>query len=64
MHRPSYREGAAPAHKVHWGSIAGVIVGAAVGNFVPVGIASINAMIAACVCYLLADRLFYAKQQG
>ena len=63
MHRPSYREGAAPAHKVHWGSIAGVIVGAAVGNFVPVGIASINAMIAACVCYLLADRLFYAKQQ-
>lgn len=49
---------------MHWGSIAGVIVGAAVGNFVPVGIASINAMIAACVCYLLADRLFYAKQQG
>ncbi len=62
LHREDYRAGAAPALTVHWGSIAGVIAGALVGNFVPVGIASINAMFAACICYLIADRLVYSKR--
>lgn len=61
LHREDYRAGAAPALTIHWGSIAGVIAGALVGNFVPVGIASINAMFAACVCYLLAEKLVYNK---
>lgn len=62
LHREDYRAGSAPVLTVHWGSVAGVIAGALVGNFVPVGIASINAMFAACVCYLIADRLVYSKR--
>ena len=61
-HRAAYRAGAEPKHSVHWGSIAGVVLGALVGNFVPAGIASINAMIAAGACYLLADKLVYGKK--
>ncbi len=62
-HRKSYRANAAPAHKVHWGAIAGVVLGALVGNFVTVGITSLNAMLAACVCYLLAEGLIYRKKR-
>lgn len=39
--------------KVNIGSILGVIAGALVGNLVKVGIASVNAMVAACVIYLI-----------
>ncbi len=59
LHRADYRAGAEPALTVHWGSIAGVIAGALVGNFIPVGITSLNAMFAACLCYLAADKLVY-----
>lgn len=62
LHREDYRTGRAPILTIHWGSIAGVVAGALVGNFVPVGIASINAMFAACLCYLLADKLVYSKR--
>ena len=62
LHRDSYRAGAAPARTVHWGAVAGVAAGALVGNFVPMGIASLNAMLAAAVCYLAADKLIYHKQ--
>ena len=62
LHRADYRAGAAPVLRVHWGSIAGVIAGALVGNFVPVGITSLNAMFAAALCYLAADRLVYSKR--
>lgn len=62
LHREDYRAGAAPVLRVHWGSIAGVIAGALVGNFVPVGITSLNAMFAAALCYLAADRLVYSKR--
>ncbi|MCI8421997.1 MAG: cytosine permease [Lawsonibacter sp.] len=61
LHRADYRAGAAPARTVHWGAIAGVVVGALVGNFVPAGIASLNAMLAASLCYLAADRLVYSR---
>ena len=33
------------------GAVIGVVAGALVGNFVHWGIASINAMVVACVCY-------------
>ncbi len=59
LHRADYRAGAAPVRTIHWGAIAGVLAGALVGNFVTAGIASINAMIAACACYLAADKLVY-----
>ena len=61
LHRNRYRAKAAPAHTVHWGAVAGVIAGAAAGNFLSVGIASINAMLAACACYLIADKLVYGN---
>lgn len=62
LHRGDYRAKAEPVHKVHWGGIAGVIAGALVGNFVTAGIASVNAMAVACVCYLLAEKLLYNKK--
>ena len=33
------------------GAVLGVVAGALVGNFVPWGLASVNAMVVACVCY-------------
>ena len=38
---------------VNWYAVAGVILGAVVANVVPWGIASINGMIVAAVCYLI-----------
>ncbi|BFJ86944.1 cytosine permease [Ruthenibacterium sp. CLA-JM-H11] len=60
LHRADYVEGVPAKRNFNWGSIAGVAVGALVGNYVTFGIASINAMVAACVCYLLAG-LFEKK---
>lgn len=62
IHRDDYRAGAEPILTIHWGSIAGVAAGALAGNFLPVGIASLNAMLTAAVCYLLADKLVYSKR--
>ena len=38
--------------------VLGVVAGALVGNFVKWGIASVNAMAVACVCYLVFNGLF------
>lgn len=61
LHQADYRARKSPARAVHWGAIAGVVLGAAAGNFITVGIASINAMLVACACYLLAEKLIYTK---
>ena len=55
LHREDYAEGVPAKRDFNWGSIAGVIVGALAGNYLTIGIASVNAMIAACACYLLAE---------
>lgn len=55
LHREDYAEGVPAKRDFNWGSIAGVIAGALVGNYLTIGIASVNAMIAACACYLLAE---------
>lgn len=56
LHRKAYAEERGEVtRKVNWGSVTGVVVGALVGNFVQVGIASINAMAAAVLCYLAAE---------
>lgn len=47
---------------VNWGAIAGVVAGALVGNFVTWGITSINAMVVACLIYVLGDKLVYNKK--
>ena len=43
----------APLVTVNWYSVAGVVLGAIVANLVTVGIASINGMAVAAVCYLV-----------
>jgi cytosine permease len=58
MHRASYKEDAPVRESVHWGAVIGVAAGALVGNFVTWGIASINAMVVACACYVVYSRLF------
>lgn len=55
-HKENYGPHSVVTRKVNWGSILGVAVGALVGNLVNWGIASVNAMAAACVIYLLFDR--------
>ncbi len=47
--------------QVNWFAVAGVVLGAAVANLVPVGIASINGMAVACICYLLGEAVSRRK---
>ena len=49
--------------KVNIGSILGVIVGAVVGNLVKAGIASVNAMVAACAVYLVFFAVSKSKKK-
>ncbi len=39
--------------EVNWWAVAGVVLGAVVANVVPWGIASINGMAVAAVCYVI-----------
>ena len=41
---------------VNWFAVFGVVLGAVVANLVPWGIASINGMIVAAVCYLVGSK--------
>ncbi len=52
MDREKYRD-VEVTETVNWYAVAGVILGAVVANVVPWGIASINGMIVAAVCYLI-----------
>ena len=56
-HPEKYRDGSEPAETVHPGACLGVVAGALVGNFVPWGIAAVNAMATACVCCIGCDLL-------
>ncbi len=62
LHRDKYRTEQFSQRTVNWGAIIGVVAAALVGNFVTVGIAALNGMIVAAVCYLVADRLISAKE--
>lgn len=57
MHKEKYANGSAPDTKVNIGAIVGVVLGAIVANFLPWGIASINAMIVAVLCHLIGGKL-------
>lgn len=46
-----------PLAIVNWFSVAGVVLGAVVANLVTVGIASINGMAVAAVCYLVGHAI-------
>lgn len=60
LHRANYKAESIVNRKFNFGAIAGVILGALAGNFAPFGIAAINAMVVACVCYIAAE-LFQKK---
>jgi cytosine permease len=62
LHRDKYRTEQFSQRTVNWGAIIGVVAAALVGNFVTMGIAALNGMIVAVVCYLVADRLISAKK--
>lgn len=58
MQHEKYQPGAQAEMKdVEWGSVIGVIAGAVVANLLPWGIASINGMAVAAVCYVLGRKL-------
>jgi len=61
MHRESYSQESAVERKFNLGAIAGVAAGALAGNFIPFGIAAINAMVVAGVCFLFSE-LIMQKQ--
>ena len=42
---------------VNWFNIAGIVVGAVVANVFPWGIAALNAMIVAAICFFLGELL-------
>ena len=47
---------------MNWGSVLGVAGGALAGNFISWGIASVNAMAVACLCYCAYT--FLIKKRG
>ena len=53
LNREKYKGEDAEKESVNWGAVLGVVAGALVGNFVKWGIASVNAMAVAAVCYLI-----------
>ena len=58
MHKEQYEPNAKAAVKeVEWGAVIGVIAGAIVANVLPYGIASINGMLVASVCYIIGSKL-------
>ena len=61
-HRDRYMSDDVKLRTVNWGSIAGVVGGALVGNLVHWGISAVNAMIAAVICYFIAEIVYNKKQ--
>lgn len=58
MHKEQYESDAKAAVKdVEWGAVIGVIAGAVVANVLPYGIASINGMLVASICYIIGSKL-------
>ena len=57
MNRKNYETDKPVIEKVNPGAVLGVVLGALVGNFVPWGIASLNAMATAAVCYLVYNKI-------
>ena len=53
MNKKDYEDPTAKPAVVNWFAVGGVILGAVVANVVKLGIASINGMVVAAVCYLI-----------
>ena len=61
MNKDDYQTDNAKIIDVNWASIIGVVLGAVVANLLPWGIASINGMIVAVICYLVGNALTKRK---
>ena len=55
MNKKEYEDPDAKPAVVNWFAVGGVILGAVVANVVKLGIASINGMVVAAVCYLIGQ---------
>ena len=55
MNKKDYEDPVAETQVVNWFAVGGVILGAVVANLVSWGIASINGMVVAAVCYLIGQ---------
>lgn len=62
LNKENYSEDSVVNTKVNIGSVLGVIAGALAGNLVSWGIASINAMVTACVVYLVFRAITKVKK--
>ena len=57
MERSNYQSDNVEIKAVNWASVIGVVLGAVVANLLHWGIASINGMVVAIICYLLGRAL-------
>lgn len=58
MHKEKYAGNSkTEVNVVNWGAVIGVVAGAVFANTVSFGIASINAMVIAVICYSIGDKL-------
>lgn len=53
MRRKAYKTEKMSLVSVKWFNVAGIIIGAIAANLIPVGIAAVNAMVVAAVCYFV-----------
>lgn len=56
LNREKYHSPEGVDRQVNWFAILGVVVGALVGNYLKMGIAALNAMLAAVIVYYLGSR--------
>lgn len=57
LHKENYKSDSEPVCKINPAAIVGVVAGALTANFLKWGIASINAMVVAIVCYLIGESI-------
>lgn len=62
MHREEYERDQKNTRVVDWSAIVGVVLGALVANVLSVGIASINGMVTAAICYVIGQKLGAGKR--
>ncbi len=60
-HAKEYEKWDEVKQQVNWFAVGGVVLGALVANLVPFGIASINGMVVACICYLVGEAIHKKK---
>jgi cytosine permease len=57
MNRNDYQSDNVKIDTVNWAAVIGVVLGAVVANLLHWGIASINGMVVAVICYLIGHAL-------